>query len=68
MRALGDNYVCRCKTGAAGVPIDLLDGYLNSESSKLTPRLAVVYKIAGRFEGKLWLVRCLEEASVYDLT
>jgi len=40
MRALGDNYVCRCKTGAAGVPIDLLDGYLNSESSKLTPRLA----------------------------
>jgi len=30
--------------------------------------LAVVYKIAGRFEGKLWLVRCLEEASVYDLT
>jgi len=30
--------------------------------------LAVVYKIAGRFEGKLWLVRCLEEASMYDLT
>jgi hypothetical protein len=39
----------------------------NVSLMKYQPFLAVVYKIADGFRGKLWLLSCLREGGVYDL-